>query len=66
MEASRSPATFTFETPPHVMIVEARFYDEIADLQIQGVKKLWQKSTRAMKLSACRARWKFQRRLRLP
>jgi 6,7-dimethyl-8-ribityllumazine synthase len=38
MEAKRPPATFQFESPPHVMIVEARFYSAIADLQLQGVK----------------------------
>jgi len=38
MEAKRPPATFNFEVPPHVMIVEARFYSDIADMQLQGVK----------------------------
>ena len=38
MEPHRSPASFHFETPPHVMIVEGRFYTDIADLQLQGVK----------------------------
>jgi 6,7-dimethyl-8-ribityllumazine synthase len=38
MESNRLPASFHFETPPHVMIVEARFYTDIADLQLQGVK----------------------------
>ena len=37
MEAKRPSATFTFESPPHVMIVEARFYSDIADLQLRGV-----------------------------
>ncbi|MDR3424937.1 MAG: 6,7-dimethyl-8-ribityllumazine synthase [Alphaproteobacteria bacterium] len=37
MESDRPPAVFHFETPPHVMIVEARFYADIADLQLQGV-----------------------------
>ncbi|MDD3371803.1 MAG: 6,7-dimethyl-8-ribityllumazine synthase [Alphaproteobacteria bacterium] len=40
MEASRPPATFKFDEPPHVMIVEARFYDEIADMQLRGVKEV--------------------------
>ena len=34
----RPPATFQFETKPHVLIVEGRFYDDIADLQLQGAK----------------------------
>lgn len=38
MESSRPPASFHFETPPHVMIIEARFYTDIADMQIAGVK----------------------------
>jgi len=38
MEAQRPPASFHFETPPHVLIVEARFYTDIADRQLQGVK----------------------------
>ncbi|MDR3448212.1 MAG: 6,7-dimethyl-8-ribityllumazine synthase [Alphaproteobacteria bacterium] len=38
MEASRPPASFAFEAPPHLLIVEARFYTDIADLQLQGVK----------------------------
>jgi len=40
MEIKRPPATFKFEVPPHVVIVEARFYDTIADLQLQGVKQV--------------------------
>ncbi|MGB9153971.1 MAG: 6,7-dimethyl-8-ribityllumazine synthase [Alphaproteobacteria bacterium] len=38
MESSRPPAVFHFESPPHILIVEARFYDDIADLQMAGVK----------------------------
>lgn len=38
MEASRPPASFHFAKPPHVLIVEARFYEDIADLQLKGVK----------------------------
>jgi 6,7-dimethyl-8-ribityllumazine synthase len=38
METKRPPATFQFETKPHVLIVEARFYDDVADLQLQGAK----------------------------
>ncbi len=38
MNTNNPPATFRFETPPHVLIIEARFYTDIADLQLQGVK----------------------------
>ena len=38
MNSNNPPATFHFETPPHVLIIEARFYADIADLQLQGVK----------------------------
>jgi len=38
METKRPPATFTFDSKPHVLVVEARFYDDIADMQLQGVK----------------------------
>src|ERR1700733_4498697 len=38
METKRPPATFHFETKPHILIVEARFYDDIADLQLKGAK----------------------------
>lgn len=31
--------SLTFDTPPHVLILEARFYDEINDLLIAGAKK---------------------------
>lgn len=37
MEANRPPATFTFESPPHIVIIEARFYTDVADLQLKGV-----------------------------
>jgi 6,7-dimethyl-8-ribityllumazine synthase len=38
METNRPPVSFHFENPPHVMIIEARFYADIADLQLAGVK----------------------------
>ena len=34
----RAPATFEFESKPHLLIVEARFYEDIANLQLQAVK----------------------------
>ena len=39
MQTQRPALSFKFETPPHLMIVEARYYDDIADLQLQGVKQ---------------------------
>ena len=38
MEHSRPPASFHFDTPPHLIIIEARFYTDIADMQLAGVK----------------------------
>lgn len=38
METKRPPATFQFETKPLVLIVEARHYDDIADLQMKGAR----------------------------
>ena len=40
MEAKRPPASFNFELPPHVMIVEARFYSDVADLQLRGAMEV--------------------------
>jgi len=38
MEQNRPPAAYHFEQKPHVLIVEARFYDEVSDLLAQGAK----------------------------
>jgi 6,7-dimethyl-8-ribityllumazine synthase len=38
MKPNRPPATFHFETKPHILIVEGRYYDDVADLQLQGAK----------------------------
>jgi 6,7-dimethyl-8-ribityllumazine synthase len=38
MDTTRVPATFTFEQPPHLMVFEARYYGDIADMQLAGVK----------------------------
>jgi 6,7-dimethyl-8-ribityllumazine synthase len=38
MEHTRAPASFHFDNPPHLIIIEARFYTDIADLQLAGVK----------------------------
>jgi len=38
MEPKRPFAAFRFTKPPHLLVVEARFYEDIADLQLKGVK----------------------------
>jgi len=38
MEKKREPAIFSFEDKPHIMIVESRFYDDIADHLLVGAK----------------------------
>src|ERR1700733_1428796 len=38
MDPKRPPATYQFEAKPHVLIVQARFYDDIADLQLKGAR----------------------------
>ena len=38
MENKRPLPSFQFAAKPHVLIVEGRFYDDIADLQLQGAK----------------------------
>jgi len=40
MDTKRPPATFSFEEPPHITIVEAPFYPDIAALQMQAVKEV--------------------------
>jgi 6,7-dimethyl-8-ribityllumazine synthase len=37
MEPQSPSYTFHFDVPPHILIIEARYYNEIADLQMQGV-----------------------------
>jgi len=38
MEQKSAKPNFQFERKPHLLIVEARFYDDIADLLLQGAK----------------------------
>lgn len=38
MEQKRAPASFQFEMKPHVLVIEARFYEDIGALQMQGAK----------------------------
>ncbi len=37
MQTTRPPATFQFNSPPHIMVVQSCFYEEIAALQLKGV-----------------------------
>jgi 6,7-dimethyl-8-ribityllumazine synthase len=36
MDSPHAPASFHFDEPPHVMLVETRFYDDIAELLRKG------------------------------
>ena len=38
MEHKREPATFKFEEKPHIMVVEARFYEDVSDKLLAGAK----------------------------
>ncbi|MDD3287871.1 MAG: 6,7-dimethyl-8-ribityllumazine synthase [Alphaproteobacteria bacterium] len=38
MKKKVSPSDIKFKDAPHIMIVEGRFYDDIADLQLKGAK----------------------------
>src|ERR1700679_1591407 len=38
MEHNRPVPTYSFDPKPHVLIVEARFYDDINDMLLQGAK----------------------------
>ncbi|HBM90490.1 MAG TPA: 6,7-dimethyl-8-ribityllumazine synthase [Rhodospirillaceae bacterium] len=40
MEQNRSPKEFEFESPPHIMIVEARFYEDVTDHLLTGAKEV--------------------------
>ncbi len=44
MEQKRAPATFSFESLPHIMVVEARFYTEINDLLLAGAKAVLERA----------------------
>lgn len=44
MEQKREPATFKFEEKPHVMVVEARFYTDVADLLLTGAKAVLERA----------------------
>jgi 6,7-dimethyl-8-ribityllumazine synthase len=38
MENLQDPASFQFSDKPHIMVVEARFYDDISDMLLNGAK----------------------------
>ncbi|HAX91185.1 MAG TPA: 6,7-dimethyl-8-ribityllumazine synthase [Rhodospirillaceae bacterium] len=38
MEQKKQPAEFKFDDKPHVMVVEARYYDDVADHLLTGAK----------------------------
>jgi 6,7-dimethyl-8-ribityllumazine synthase len=38
MENTRPVPTYQFESAPHILVVEARYYADVADMQLQGVK----------------------------
>jgi 6,7-dimethyl-8-ribityllumazine synthase len=44
MEKKRDPSTFNFDEKPHVMIIEARFYDDIADALLNGAKAVLERA----------------------
>jgi len=44
MEQNRPPAIFNFEEKPHVMIVEARFNDEVSDHLLAGAKAVLERA----------------------
>ena len=44
MEQKREPATFKFEEKPHIMVIEARFYTDVADLLLNGAKAVLERA----------------------
>ena len=40
MELKHAALTYKFETAPHVVIVEARFYSDIADMQLRSAQNV--------------------------
>lgn len=38
MEQDNPLQSFSFETKPHIMVIEARFYEDVADLLLAGAK----------------------------
>lgn len=44
MHTKRPPATFNFEEKPHILVVEARYYDNVADMLLQGAKAVLERA----------------------
>jgi len=44
MDYKLKPMSFKFAERPHVMIVESRFYEDIADMLLQGAKEILEKA----------------------
>lgn len=44
MEQKKAPATFKFESKPRIMVIEARFYDNLADLLLRGAKEVLERA----------------------
>ncbi len=40
METKRQPAVFRFDEKPHIMVIEARHYDDLADMLLDGAKSV--------------------------
>ncbi len=43
-QARKLQTTFKFEEKPHIMIIEARFYDDVSDLLLKGAKDVIEKA----------------------
>ncbi len=44
MQETRAPGEYHFESKPYILIVEAPFYDDVAKLQMRGVKAVLDKA----------------------
>ena len=44
MEHKKEPAVFKFEEKPHIMLIEARFYDDVADKLMAGAKAVLERA----------------------
>lgn len=44
MEQKKEPAVFKFEDKPHIMVVESRFYNDVADYLLTGAKAVLERS----------------------
>ncbi len=44
MEQNKQPAVFKFDEKPHIMVVEARFYNDVADHLLAGAKAVLERA----------------------